>query len=46
MGDVRMAVEDFFVGMMISISFVPFYYLFVEIIDKFYQAFRSDLLEE
>jgi hypothetical protein len=39
MEDMKMAVEDFFIGMMLSFSLTPFYYLFVEILDKFYQAF-------
>lgn len=35
-----------FIGMVISLSLTPFYYIFVEILDKFYQAFRSELSEE
>lgn len=36
-----MVLEQFLAGMKISLSIAPFYYIFVEIIDKFYQAFRG-----
>lgn len=41
-----MVIESFLIGITISISFTPFYYILVEIIDKFYQAFRRDLSDE
>jgi len=32
-------VNELLLGMTISISFTPIYYVIVEILDKFYQAF-------
>jgi RsiW-degrading membrane proteinase PrsW (M82 family) len=46
MEDVKMVIEDFFVGMMLSFSLAPFYYIFVEIIDSLYRAFREELSDE
>ena len=34
-----MMIDSFLLGMVISASLTPFYYILVEIIDKFYQAF-------
>lgn len=41
-----MVIDEFLFGMMISCSLAPFYYIFVEIIDKFYNAFRDELSDE
>jgi len=41
-----MMIEEILFGVSISFSLTPFYYIFVEILDGFYQAFRNDPLEE
>lgn len=39
-------IDNFLFGMAISISFMPVWYLLIEILDKFYQAFRKNLSDE
>jgi len=41
-----MVIEEFIFGVSIGISITPVWFILVEIIDKFYQAFCRSLLDE